>query len=88
MFIFFKVIFPAFLPHCEPRKISFMNSSVKRWAGYKDELEIFRNERQEFKARAEGPVGVGRGGITIDRGKELYDAMLKIYKLDTLIMVL
>lgn len=41
-----------------------------------------------MKARAEGTVGVGRGGITIDRGKELYDAMLKIYKLDTLIMLL
>ena len=36
-----------------------------------DELEIFRNERHEFKARAEGRVGVGRGGNTVDRGKEL-----------------
>ena len=35
------------------------------------EFAIFRNERHEFKARAEGRVGVGRGGNTVDRGKEL-----------------
>lgn len=53
-----------------------MNSSARRWAGYKQKIEMFRNEnlkpeqKAEFKSGVEG-VGVEKENISIYKGKEL-----------------